>query len=118
MGIATSLKKVINKTVMKFGGDVTIKRTIASEYNAETGEVVKNKTETTIKGLLENVSNSEVNDLITQNDKKVTVSAKDLTFVPTTKDILVISSIEYQIIQIEIETAENINVSYIFYLRG
>ena len=118
MGIASSLKNVANKSIMKFGGDITIVRTTASQYNAETGVNVKNQTETTIKGLLESISNAEVNDLIAQSDKKVVASAQDLTFVPTTKDKVIISSIEYRIIQIETNTAENKNVTYVFYLRG
>tara|TARA_R100001163_G_C4957694_1_gene122828 strand:+ start:298 stop:654 length:357 start_codon:yes stop_codon:yes gene_type:complete len=118
MGIASSLKKVSNKTIMKFGGDITIRRTTQSQYNLETGEDIKVVTDTTIKGFLESVSSSEVNDLIAQSDKKVIASAKNLTFIPTTKDKVIISSIEYKIIQIETNTAENLNVTYIFYLRG
>ena len=118
MGIASSLKKVANKTIMKFGGDITIRRTTESSYNITDGQIIKNTTDTTVKGLLENVVNSEVNDLISQSDKKVNVSAKDLTFTPTTKDKIIISSIEYQIIQIDTDTAENTNVKYVFYLRG
>ena len=118
MSIAKALKKVANKAIIKFGGDITIKRTTLSEYDISTGEVVKNQTETTVKGFLENVSSTEVNDLISQNDKKVIVSSEDLTFVPTTKDKIIISSIEYKIIQIETETAQNIDVTYIFYLRA
>ena len=118
MGIASSLKKATNKTIIKFGGDITIRRTTGNEYNVQTGENVKNKTEKTIKGLLENVTSSEVNDLIAQSDKKVIASAQELTFVPTTKDKIIISSIEYKIIQIETNTAENQNVTYVFYLRA
>ena len=118
MGIASKLKKVANKTIMKFGGDITIRRTTESAYDVTGGEVIKEITDTTVKGLLENVVNSEVNDLVSQTDKKLNVSAQDLTFTPTTKDKVIISSIEYQIIQIETDTAENINVKYIFYLRA
>ena len=103
---------------MKFGGDITIRRTTESSYNITDGQIIKNTTDTTVKGLLENVVNSEVNDLISQSDKKVNVSAKDLTFTPTTKDKIIISSIEYSIIQIDTDTVENTDVKYIFYLRA
>ena len=118
MGLASSLKKVANKTIMKFGGDIIIKRTTGSSYNATDGSVLKNTTSVTVKGFLENVVNAEVNELISQNDKKLNVSAQDLTFTPTTKDVIIISSIEYQIIQIDTDTVENTNVKYIFYLRA
>ena len=118
MSIASSLKKVANKTIIKFGGDITIKRTTLSSYNADDGTVIKNQTSVTVKGFLENVSNTEVNDLISQTDKKLSLSAQDLTFVPTTKDIVIISSIEYAIIQILTDTVENTNVKYDLFLRG
>ena len=66
---------------------------------------------------LEKISKTEVNDLISQNDKKLIVSGQDLTFTPTTKDKILISSIEYKIIQIDVDSAENTDVVYIFYLR-
>ena len=118
MGIASSLKKVANKTIMKFGGDIIIRRTTESSYDITNGEIIKDTTDTTVKGLLENVANTEVNDLISQSDKKLNVSAQDLTFKPTTKDKIIISSIEYKIIQIDTDTAENTNVKYVFYLRA
>tara|TARA_R100000329_G_scaffold21040_1_gene20599 strand:+ start:244 stop:600 length:357 start_codon:yes stop_codon:yes gene_type:complete len=117
MGIASSLKKVANKTIMRFGGDIVIKRTTNSEYDSSTGDLIKDTSSTTVKGLLESVKNQEVNDLIAQTDKKLIVSAKDLTFTPTTKDKILISSIEYKIIQIDTDTAQNTDVVYIFYLR-
>tara|TARA_Y100000052_G_C2920587_1_gene68009 strand:- start:141 stop:497 length:357 start_codon:yes stop_codon:yes gene_type:complete len=118
MSLAKVFKKVANIPIMKFGGDVIIRRTTESQYDINEGTVLKNSTDTTVKGLLENVINSEVNDLISQNDKKLNVSAQDLTFIPTTKDKIIISSIEYKIIQIDTDTVENTNVKYTFYLRA
>ena len=118
MSIANAFKKVANKTIMKFGGDIIIRRTTDSTYDMTDGEIIKDTTDTTVKGLLENVVNSEVNDLISQSDKKLNVSAQDLSFTPTTKDKIIISSIEYKIIQIDSDTALNEDVKYTFYLRA
>ena len=117
MGIASSLKKVANKTLIRFGGDITIRRTTDSSYDMDDGVISKDTSDTTVKGLLEKISKTEVNDLISQNDKKLIVSGQDLTFTPTTKDKILISSIEYKIIQIDVDSAENTDVVYIFYLR-
>ncbi len=117
MGIASSLKKVANKTIMRFGGDIIIRRTTETSYNITDGAIIKDTSDTTVKGLLEKISKTEVNDLISQNDKKLIVSGQDLTFTPTTKDKILISSIEYKIIQIDVDSAENTDVVYIFYLR-
>ena len=93
MGLASSLKKVSNKTLMKFGGDITIKRTTQSAYDADTGSVIKKQTSSTIKGLLEGVKSSEVNALISQDDKRVMVSAVDRTLTTPTTDKAIRSSI-------------------------
>ena len=118
MGLASSLKKVSNKTLMKFGGDITIKRTTQSAYNSADGSVVKSQTSATVKGFLEGVTSREVNDLVSQNDKKVMVSAGAITFTPITKDKVIISSIEYKIIQIDKEAQNNIDILYVIYLRA
>ena len=118
MGIAKGLKKVSNKTLLRLGGTVTIKRVTESSYDSEEGLVINNTTNTSIKGSLENVSNSEVNDLISQSDKKLTVSAGSITFTPTTKDKIIISSIEYNIIRVDTNEQDNIPIYYDLFLRG
>ena len=118
MGLATSLKKASSKALKKFGGNVTIKRTTASSYNVDTGNFVNTETSVTVKGFLENVKKIQVNDLIAQDDKKLTISAQDITFVPTTKDTVVISGISYKIIQIDFEQQNNISIFYEIYLRA
>ena len=93
MGIASSLRKVASKGLSKLGGDVTIRQVTAGSYNTTTGAITETTSDTTIKGSLNNVNRSEVNDLIESQDKILTISAGDLTFVPTTKDRVVISSV-------------------------
>ena len=118
MGLATAFKKLSNKTLMKLGGYVTVKRTTGSSYNVDNGTVLKNQTSVTVKASFEAVSSSEVNDLISQNDKKIMVSAEPFTFVPTPKDTVVVSSIEYKIIRVDKEVQDNIDVLYVLYLRA
>ena len=118
MGISSSLKKIADKTIMKFGGSITIRRTTDTTYDVTEGEIIKDTSDTTVNGFLEKINKVEVNDLISQNDKKLLVSGKDLTFTPTTKDKILISSIEYKIIQIDVDSAENTDVVYTFYLRS
>ena len=91
MSLANALKKAASKTLSKLGGDVTIRQVTAGSYNTTTGAITETTSDTTIKGSLNNVNRSEVNDLIESQDKILTISAGDLTFVPTTKDRVVIS---------------------------
>ena len=71
----------------------------------------------TIKGSLNNVNRSEVNDLIESQDKILTISAGDLTFVPTTKDRVVISSVEFKIISVTTNEQNNTPISFELVLR-
>jgi len=117
MSLANALKKAASKTLSKLGGDVTIRKVTAGSYNTTTGAITETTSDTTIKGSLNNVNRSEVNDLIESQDKILTISAGDLTFVPTTKDRVVISSVEFKIISISINEQNNTPISFELVLR-
>ena len=117
MSLANALKKAASKTLSKLGGDVTIRQVTAGSYNTTTGAITETTSDTTIKGTLSNVSRSEVNDLIESQDKILTISAGDLTFVPTTKDRVVISSVEFKIISISVNEQNNTPISFDLVLR-
>ena len=82
MSLANALKKAASKTLSKLGGDVTIRRVSTGSYNTTTGAITETTSDTTIKGVLDNVSRSQVNDLIESQDKILNISANDITFVP------------------------------------
>tara|TARA_B100000287_G_scaffold433439_1_gene495181 strand:+ start:1733 stop:2086 length:354 start_codon:yes stop_codon:yes gene_type:complete len=117
MSLANALKKAASKTLSKLGGDVTIRRVSTGSYNTTTGAITETTSDTTIKGALSNVSRSQVNDLIESQDKILTISAGDLTFVPTTKDRVVISSVEFKIISISVNEQNNTPISFELVLR-
>ena len=117
MSLANALKKAASKTLSKLGGDVTIRRVSTGSYNTTTGAITETTSDTTIKGSLNNVNRSEVNDLIESQDKILTISAGDLTFVPTTKDRVVISSVEFKIISITTNEQNNTPISFELVLR-
>ena len=117
MSLANALKKAASKTLSKLGGDVTIRQVTAGSYNTTTGAITETTSDTTIKGTLSNVSRSEVNDLIESQDKILTISANDITFVPTTKDRVVISSVEFKIISVTTNEQNNTPISFELVLR-
>lgn len=117
MSLANALKKAASKTLSKLGGDVTIRRVSTGSYNTTTGAITETTSDTTIKGVLNNVSRSQVNDLIESQDKILTISANDITFVPTTKDRVVISSVEFKIISISVNEQNNTPISFEVVLR-
>ena len=117
MSLANALKKAASKTLSKLGGDVTIRQVSTGSYNTTTGAITETTSDTTIKGSLSNVNRSEVNDLIESQDKILTISAGDLTFVPPTKDRVVISSVEFKIISISTNEQNNTPISFELVLR-
>ena len=117
MSLANALKKAASKTLSKLGGDVTIRQVTAGSYNTTTGAITETTSDTTIKGALSNVTRNQVNDLIESQDKILTISAGDLTFVPTTKDRVVISSVEFKIISISVNEQNNTPISFELILR-
>jgi len=117
MSLANALKKAASKTLSKLGGDVTIRQVTAGAYNTTTGAITESTSDTTIKGALNNVSRNQVNDLIESQDKLLTISAADITFVPTTKDRVVISNVEFKIVQVITNEQNNTPVSFDLILR-
>ena len=117
MSLAKALKKAASASLKKLGGDVTIRQVTAGSYNTTTGAITESTSDTTIKGVFNNVSRNQVNDLIESQDKLLTISAGDLTFVPTTKDRVVISSVEFKIIQVITNEQNNTPLSFDLILR-
>ena len=117
MSLTNALKKAASKTLSKLGGDVTIRQVTAGAYNTTTGAITESTSDTTIKGALSNVSRNQVNDLIESQDKILTISAGDLTFVPTTKDRVVISNVEFKIVLVITNEQNNTPISFDLILR-
>ena len=134
MSLANALKRVVSAPLKKLGGDITIKKITAGAYIAGfddiaavdnitsvdefTGGVIEESIESfSIKGVVSNFSRNEVNDLIESQDKKLTISAGDLSFVPTTKDRVVISSVEFKIISVVTIEQNNTPISFDLILR-
>lgn len=117
MSLANALKKAASKTLSKLGGNVTMRKVTAGSYNATTGTISETTADTSVKGILENVTRSQVNDLIEQQDKILTIAANDLDYVPTTKDRVVISSVEFKIIAVNTNEQNNTPISFEIVLR-
>jgi hypothetical protein len=118
MSLNSGLRKLTSRVVNKLTGEVTIRQITCGAYDASTGTVSESNTDVTIKGLIQNINNNEVNDLIQAEDKKVTIAAKDLTFTPSPKDKVVISSVIYQIVRVVTEEQENTAIYYELFLRS
>ena len=118
MSLANALKKASSKALNKLGGNVTLRKITTGSYNTSTGSVAETTSDTVIKGFLENIKTSEVNDLIRSNDKKLTISANGLSSEVTSQDRILIAGIEYQIAQVNKNEQNNVIITYELILKG
>ena len=89
MSIASALKKAASAAIKATGGDITYRRVTTGIYNPTSGSMSEVKTDVSFKGVVSNVTRSEVTDLVSSQDKRLTISAGALTFTPTTFDKVV-----------------------------
>ena len=118
MTLATSLRKVASKLMSKFGGTATIRRVTPGAYNTTTGTVSETTTDTAVRGVLEDVSLREVNDLIQATDKRLLIAAADVSAAPTTADEVIISGITHQVIRVITIEQDNTPITYELILRA
>ena len=115
MGISSALKKVL--TNKKLAADVTFRSVSAGSYNTTTGVITETNTDTSIRGVLEDINLREVNELIEATDKKIQIAAASLSSTPTTKDKVIVGSVTYSIIRIETNQLANEKLTFVCYLR-
>ena len=118
MALSSSLRKVASKVVSKFGGDVTVRIVTGGSYNTTTGAITESETDSTVKGVLSDVSLREVNELIQAGDKRLLIAAAAVSTAPETKDRVVISSVAHQVIQVNITEQANTAIVYELILRA
>ena len=115
MGISSALKKVL--TNKKLSADITFRSIAVGSYNKTTGVIAETNTDTSIRGVLEEINAREVNELILASDKKIQIAAASLSSSPSTKDKIIIGSITYSIIRVETNQLANEKLTFICYLR-
>lgn len=118
MALATPLRKVASKLMAKFGGVATIRRVVVGAYAPSTGTAAETTTDTSVRGVLEDVNAREVNDLIQATDKRLIIAAADVANVPTTADRVIISSVAHQIIQVTTIEQDNTAITHELILRA
>ena len=118
MALAGSLRKTATKLMSKFGGDVTLRTVTPGIYNPTTGTASEVTSDTSIKGVLQDVSTREVGDLIQAGDRRLTIAAADVNAAPTTADRIIISGVTYQVVRIATIEQDNQPITYELILRA
>ena len=117
MSLASPLRKVASKLMAKFGGVATIRRVTLGAYNTTTGTAAETTTDTAVRGVLEDVSLREVNDLIQAGDKRLLIAAADTAAPPTMADRVIIAGRTLQVIQVRTIEQDNEPITYELMLR-
>jgi len=118
MALADSLRKTASKLVKRFGGDVTVRVITVGAYNPVTGTASETTSDTTVKGVLEDVTLREVNELVQAGDRKLTVAAADLSSAPTTADKILIGGVTHQVIRVVTIEQDNQAITHELILRN
>lgn len=124
MGLASSLQKVAGKAIGRLGGDVTIRfltqhpDLAEGAYNTTTGEICPTTSDVKVKGVVENVSQREANELIRADDKKLTIAANSLKTAPESSDQVVINDVVHQIVERRTIEQDNTAITYELFLRA
>ena len=120
MTLANSLKKAAGKVIARMGGDVTVVLVSAGEYDPISGTIPSYSTtdeQYPIKGIVQEIKDREVNDLIQAGDKRLVVAAKELPSAPQTKDFVTISDVTHQIIMVKTIEQDNTPITFELILR-
>ena len=117
MALSTELRKAASKLMAKFGGVATIRRITIGAYDPATGTAAETTADSVVRGVLEDVTKREVNDLIQSGDKRLMVAAADLANAPTTADRVIIGGRSLQVIQVRTIEQDNIAITYELMLR-
>ena len=118
MTLATSLRATASKLMAKFGGTATIRRVTTGTYNPVTGTASESISDTTVKGVVEDVNAREVNDLVQAGDRRLTIAAADVNAAPTTADKVVISNVVHQVIRVTTIEQDNQPITHELILRN
>ena len=84
------------------GRSATLRRVVEGSYDPDTGSATDATTDYTVQCLLLNYSDFQrANTSIDAKDRKAVIKAKSLAVQPDQQDILVVDTVEYQIINVQ-----------------
>ena len=118
MSLGKSLQKVAQKVVNKFGGLVNVRLVSRGTYNTATGTVSESETANEVRGVLDQVSASEVSDRIRATDKKLTIAAIEFNGNIGLDDRVVIEGVTHEIVLINTVEQDNLPIIFDLFLRA
>ena len=82
MAFDTAIAKVLKRVaeIPGIGETITYQRRSAGSYNAASGTVKESLSDTSLKGVFEDVNLREVTGLVQADDRKCTIAANSISF--------------------------------------
>lgn len=100
--IFLSLGKTAARMLTKFGGPLTVKRTVMGAYNPATGVAATTTTTSTVNGLVLDFAHRQIDGaIIKAGDRRVLLAGNELAFTldPTT-DRIVLGGVDHVIVHV------------------
>ncbi len=114
----TPLRAVAESVIDTLGTEVVLRQTALGVVNTTAGTQATTPTNTTVKGILENYKNLEISDVVQATDRKFTMAASLVSFVPDLNDVVVISSVVYAIKNVQTVQAQDDAALLVLQLRA
>jgi len=120
MSFDAAIKKVLAKVaeIPGIGTSIVYKRIIKGSYNLTSGAVRESSSDTTLKGVFEDINLREVSGMVEADDRKCTIAAEAISFTPSITDRIVAGDVTYQIVRVKMVEQAGTKISYELYLRA
>ena len=120
MGFETAIKKAVQQvaSISGIGATFTFHKVSAGTYNTSSGEIKDSTTDTSMKGVFEDITQEEVNDLVEADDRKLIIAAQNFSTPPTTADRVTFNGSVHQIIKVKTQDQAGVSITYELVLRA
>lgn len=118
MSLDTKIRRAVQKVVHTVGTTVTIRRVTTGTYSPTLGTLTNPEVDYAVVGRLDDYTDRElVQTSVKAGDRKLTLAAMDLAFVPVVHDKAVIDDVVFDIVRVVREMAQNLPAMYVLQLR-
>lgn len=117
MSLDSALQSVASRVLTIFGTSVTIRRVTVGTYSTATRSQAPTNTDYMVKGRLDNYTDKEIQGTIQAGDRKLTIAAADVVFVPVPHDKAVIGSVPFDVVAVTREQVVDSPALYILQIR-
>jgi len=98
--VLNAIRPVALKVIQRFGKSFTLVYSTRGAYDPATGTAAATETTKSVKGIVEEYSQSEIGGVVQAGDVKITIPAEGLTE-PQSDDRLRDGTDEYQVVHVE-----------------